>query len=70
MGIQIDIDSKDGSGAFTGYLSVPSAGTGPGLILLQEILALTLRCARSRTTMPRRDMWFWCRICSGVKRRM
>lgn len=40
MGIQIDIDSKDGSGAFTGYLSVPSAGTGPGLILLQEIFGV------------------------------
>ena len=40
MGIQVDIDSKDGSGVFTGYLAVPSAGTGPGLILLQEIFGV------------------------------
>lgn len=40
MGIQIDIDSKDGSGVFAGYLAVPSAGTGPGLVLLQEIFGV------------------------------
>ena len=32
----IEIDATD-SGAFRGYLSVPVAGKGPGIILCQEI---------------------------------
>ena len=35
----IEIDATD-SGAFRGYLSVPVAGKGPGIILCQEIFGV------------------------------
>ncbi len=40
MGTQIQISAKDGSGEFSGYLALPAAGEGPGLILLQEIFGV------------------------------
>jgi carboxymethylenebutenolidase len=42
----IDIPAADGK-RFTGYLSVPAAGRGPGLVLLQEIYGInaTIRAA-------------------------
>ncbi|GAA0788783.1 dienelactone hydrolase family protein [Marinobacterium sediminicola] len=40
MGIQIQIDAKDGSGTFGGYMAVPASGEGPGLVLLQEIFGV------------------------------
>ena len=36
----IDIPTKDGSGSFKGYLALPSAGTGSGLVLGQEIFGV------------------------------
>lgn len=36
----IDIPAADGSGSFRGYLALPSAGTGPGLVLAQEIFGV------------------------------
>lgn len=36
-GTWIDIG---GSGAFCGYLAVPASGSGPGLVLLQEIFGI------------------------------
>lgn len=35
----IDIQAKDG-GSFKGYLSLPPSGTGPGLVILQEIFGV------------------------------
>src|ERR1700745_683875 len=35
----IDITAKDG-GSFKGYLSVPALGSGPGILLLQEIFGV------------------------------
>lgn len=35
----IDIQAKDG-GSFKGYLSLPPAGSGPGLVVLQEIFGV------------------------------
>lgn len=40
MGTMIDIRAKDGSGSFKGYLAVPAAGEGPGIVLLQEIFGI------------------------------
>lgn len=36
----IDMKSSDGSGAFRGYLSLPRGGSGPGLVLAQEIFGV------------------------------
>lgn len=35
----IDIAAKDGS-TFKGYLAVPASGSGPGILLLQEIFGV------------------------------
>ena len=35
----IDIPAKDG-GTFQGYLALPEGGTGPGLMILQEIFGV------------------------------
>ncbi|ATG74930.1 carboxymethylenebutenolidase [Zobellella denitrificans] len=40
MGSSIDIRARDGSGSFSGYLAVPASGSGPGLILAQEIFGV------------------------------
>lgn len=40
MGTQIQINAKDGNGVFSGYLALPAAGEGPGLVLLQEIFGV------------------------------
>ena len=39
MGDTVPITASDG-GRFTGYLSRPKAGTGPGLVLIQEIFGV------------------------------
>lgn len=39
-GQMISISARDGSGTFNGYLSVPRAGKGPGLVLAQEIFGV------------------------------
>ena len=39
-GQTIDMKAADGSGTFSGYLALPSAGTGPGLVLAQEIFGV------------------------------
>ncbi|MFC6672755.1 dienelactone hydrolase family protein [Marinobacterium aestuariivivens] len=40
MGTSIEIMAKDGSGSFKGYLAVPASGSGPGIVLLQEIFGI------------------------------
>lgn len=40
MGKPIEIQAADGSGSFGGYLAVPAAGSGPGIVLLQEIFGI------------------------------
>lgn len=40
MGTSIEIQAADGSGSFGGYLAVPAAGRGPGIVLLQEIFGV------------------------------
>jgi carboxymethylenebutenolidase len=32
--------AKDGSGSFNGYLALPASGSGPGIVLLQEIFGI------------------------------
>ena len=39
-GTFIDIPSSDDAGSFRGYLSTPPTGTGPGILLLQEIFGI------------------------------
>ncbi|HEY4170931.1 MAG TPA: dienelactone hydrolase family protein [Reyranella sp.] len=39
-GQYIDMKAGDGSGSFRGYLALPSAGSGPGLVLAQEIFGI------------------------------
>ena len=36
----IDIPAKDGSGSFKGWLAVPASGSGPGLVVGQEIFGV------------------------------
>ncbi|WP_457943260.1 dienelactone hydrolase family protein [Vreelandella alkaliphila] len=40
MGTSIEIKAADGRGNFTGYLAVPASGSGPGIVLLQEIFGV------------------------------
>ena len=39
-GRTITIDAADGAGSFAAYLSVPEGGSGPGLLLAQEIFGI------------------------------
>lgn len=39
MGTMIDISSEDG-GSFKGYLALPEKGSGPGIVVLQEIFGI------------------------------
>ncbi|MBT3705513.1 MAG: dienelactone hydrolase family protein, partial [Proteobacteria bacterium] len=39
-GKYIDIKAADGSGQFRGYLATPEVGSGPGILLLQEIFGI------------------------------
>ncbi len=40
MGERIDIKAIDGSGSFGGYLALPAGGTGPGIVVVQEIFGV------------------------------
>jgi carboxymethylenebutenolidase len=40
MGQNIRISASDGSGSFTGYLATPASGTGPGVVVVQEIFGV------------------------------
>jgi len=40
MGTYIDITAADGSGSFKGYLALPAGGSGPGLVVGQEIFGI------------------------------
>ena len=62
---RIRIAAHDG-GEFEGYLAVPASGSGPGLVLCQEIFGLNGLCARPPSGWPRKVMWCWRRICSGA----
>ncbi|SDZ72389.1 Dienelactone hydrolase family protein, partial [Variovorax sp. YR266] len=39
-GQYIQMKAADGSGTFRGYLALPEAGTGPGLVIAQEIFGI------------------------------
>jgi carboxymethylenebutenolidase len=39
-GQYIDMKAADGSGTFRGYLSLPASGSGPGLVIAQEIFGV------------------------------
>ncbi|MDH6593765.1 carboxymethylenebutenolidase [Variovorax sp. TBS-050B] len=39
-GRYIQVEARDGSGSFRGYLAVPEAGSGPGLVIAQEIFGV------------------------------
>ena len=39
-GQTIHIQAADGSGSFAGYLAVPASGSGPGLVIAQEIFGV------------------------------
>ncbi|GER05962.1 carboxymethylenebutenolidase [Iodidimonas muriae] len=36
----ITLNAKDGSGSYTGYLALPDSGTGPGVVVIQEIFGI------------------------------
>jgi carboxymethylenebutenolidase len=36
----IEITASDGSGSFRGYVATPESGSGPGILLLQEIFGI------------------------------
>lgn len=40
MGERIEIAARDGSGSFGGYLAIPAGGSGPGIIVVQEIFGV------------------------------
>ena len=37
---RIRIEATDASGSFSGYLALPASGTGPGLVIAQEIFGI------------------------------
>ncbi|MDR6456905.1 dienelactone hydrolase, partial [Variovorax paradoxus] len=37
---RIRIQASDGSGSFSGYLALPRSGSGPGLVIAQEIFGI------------------------------
>ncbi|MBD9668001.1 dienelactone hydrolase family protein, partial [Variovorax sp. VRV01] len=39
-GRYIQIEATDGSGTFRGYLALPRSGSGPGLVIAQEIFGI------------------------------
>lgn len=39
-GQTLEIKAAEGSGSFTGYLAVPASGSGPGLVIAQEIFGV------------------------------
>lgn len=39
-GRYIQIEATDGSGSFSGYLALPRSGSGPGLVIAQEIFGI------------------------------
>ena len=41
-GQTIDMKAADGSGVFGGYLAVPRSGSGPGLVIAQEIFGVNI----------------------------
>ena len=51
---------------FRGYLAAPAGGSGPGLVIAQEIFGVNATCARSPTAMPRKAMSCWRPTCSGA----
>lgn len=40
MGERIDVAARDGTGSFGGYLAVPASGSGPGVVVIQEIFGV------------------------------
>ena len=40
MGREITLTAVDGSGTFTAYLAEPASGTGPGIVVIQEIFGV------------------------------
>ncbi|MGB1612440.1 MAG: dienelactone hydrolase family protein [Arenicellales bacterium] len=71
-GTFIDVSAPDDSGTFRGYLSTPPTGSGPGILLLQEIFGINShirsvadRYAREGFTVLAPDM-FW-RLEPGVE---
>lgn len=40
MGREITLTASDGSGEFTAYLAEPASGTGPGIVVIQEIFGV------------------------------
>lgn len=40
MGERFEVQARDGSGAFGGYLALPAGGTGPGIVVVQEIFGV------------------------------
>lgn len=40
MGREITLTAADGSGSFTAYLAEPASGTGPGIVVIQEIFGV------------------------------
>lgn len=40
MGERMNVDARDGSGSFGGYLAKPASGQGPGIVVVQEIFGV------------------------------
>lgn len=40
MGERIEVAARDGSGSFGGHLAVPAGGSGPGIVVIQEIFGV------------------------------
>ena len=62
---RIRIAAHDG-GEFEGYLAVPASGSGPGLVLCQEIFGLNGFVRQTAERLAEEGMWCWRRICSGA----
>ena len=65
MGSFIDITAADG-GRFKAYMAVPASGSGPGIVLCQEIFGINAYVREVADSMPRKAMSCWRRTCSGA----
>lgn len=66
----ITLNAKDGSGSYTGYLALPDSGTGPGVVVIQEIFGINTPMREICDQLANQAIWPCARISSGDKSRV
>ena len=65
-GQEISIKSSDG-GEFMGYLALPEGGSGPGVVVIQEIFGVNDVMRGITDAWQRKVLWRCARTSSGAK---